>query len=262
MKGVITLTITMLCGFYSLSMANIAIDDLYDIWSEDKVTFSKTIHNDDPNKTAYVKIELVEVKNPLSDNKTEKTLLPKEMSESLFVTPSRLIIPPGQSKNIRFYYPKGRNKDEVSYYRVNMTPVAPKKEDGFALSDKELADNDGISAGVGITIGFSSILAVQPQNAFYKTTVSQKDEAIYIYNNGNAVIETEVKAKCKTNDSLKTGGVTVNHSYCNQQGVFEQKYKVYPQKNRVIDTSFLKENIEIQVFENGKNTQKQRYFLA
>jgi len=262
MKRTMILATVVLFGFCSLSAGNIAIDDLYDIWSEDKVTFSKTIHNNDSNKTAYVKIELVEVKNPLSDNTTEKTLLPKEMSESLFVTPSRLIIPPGQSKHIRFYYPKGRNKDEVSYYRINMTPVAPKKEDGFLLSDKELADNDGIAAGVGITIGFSSILVVQPQNAFYKTSVSQKDGAVYVYNDGNAVIEVEAKAKCKAGNLPEAEGVTTRHSYCNQQGVYEQKYKVYPQKNRVIDTSFLKENIEIQVVENGKNTQKQRYLLG
>ncbi len=246
----------------SVAFASIDLNSLYDIWSEDKPMFSKTIYNNDSSKTAYVKIELLEVTNPLSENKVEKLLSSKEMAERLFVTPSRLIIPPGRSKNIRFYHPKGRSKDQISYYRVSIMPVLPKKEDGFAITDKELLADGEISAGVGIMIGFSSILVVQPQNAVYKTYVKSKEEALEIHNDGNALIEVVVKAKCKPKEERQKLSTDLKALYCDANDTFEQRYKIYPSTPKIIKTVPFANNVEIEVFENGKSTQKQKYSVV
>ncbi len=245
-----------------VASANIAVDSLYDIWSEDKLAFSKTIHNNDSSKTAYVKVELLEVKNPLSKDKVEKMLSSKEMSEGLFITPSRLIIPPGQSKNIRFYHPKGRSKDQISYYRVNMIPVLPKKEDGFEINDEEALSSGEISAGVGIMIGFSSILVVQPQNTNYQTSVKFKDKHIEIDNDGNALVEVGVKAKCKPKEELQKLSVDLKEQHCDDQNLFEQRYKVYPSNPKIIDTVPLADSVNVEVFENGKRAYSQSYSIV
>ncbi len=243
-----------------MAFANIAVDSLYDIWSEDKPAFSKTIHNNDSSKTAYVKVELLEVTNPLSKDKVEKILSSKEMSEGLFITPSRLIIPPAQSKNIRFYHPKGRSKDQISYYRVNMMPVLPKKEDGFEVTDKEVLADSEISAGVGIMIGFSSILVVQPKNTVYRTNVKLKEKRIEIHNNGNALIEVVVKAQCKPKEVLQKLSVDLKH--CDTHNVYEQTYRIYPSIPKMIDTEPFADSVEIEVFENGKSMRKKKYSVT
>lgn len=224
------------------SYAAIAVDSLYDVWSPEKASFVKTIYNDSNDKTAYVKLELSHVEIDAKGNKTEHLLNAKEMSQSVFMTPTRLIIPPKQSRYVRFRLPQGRSDQKAEMYKIAITPVTPEKGDGFGLSEKQLDEVKEISAGVTINIAYVSQLVVQPTSSTFNTQLFDQKDQVVIANYGNDLIKVEMQQSCKADADPKASGCT--------NGQKRQELRIMPNDRREIDKTHATE-ITFDIIENN-----------
>ncbi len=236
------LFVCLIMVFVSSLNANVAVDSLYDIWSPDKGSFVKTIYNDSDSKTAYVKLELSHVKIDAKGEKIERTLNAKEMSESVFMTPTRLIIPPKQSRYIRFRLPQGRSQQKAELYKIAITPVTPEKGDGFGLSEKQLEEVREISAGVTINIAYVSQLVVQPASSTFNTRIFDQKKHVVVANYGNDLIKVEMQQSCKAGIDPKISGCT--------NGQKRQEFRIMPSDRREISKEHATE-ITFDIIENN-----------
>ncbi len=238
----LSLFVCLIMVFIPSLNASIAVDSLYDVWSSDKDSFVKTIYNDSSDKTAYVKLELSYVDIDAVGNKNERLLNAKEMSQSVFMTPTRLIIPPKQSRYIRFRLPQGRSDQKAELYKIAITPVTPEKGDGFGLSNKQLEEVKEISAGVTINIAYVSQLVVKPTSSTFNTQIFDQEEHVVIANLGNDLIKVEMQQSCKVGADPKISGCT--------NGYKRQELRIMPNDRREISKAHATE-ITFDIIENN-----------
>ncbi|WP_193353199.1 hypothetical protein [Candidatus Regiella insecticola] len=164
---------------------------MYDMLMPGESTLTKRIYNSG-SSTAFVRVDILEI--TLGEKKNTETPIiqvknNKVNKETLIVTPQRLIIPPSGFQYVRLIFPGKRDRER--YYRVRFTPVLPKNNDGFNLTEKELKDYQStqeIKAGVNVMTGYGSALFVLPENPRFDTQVIKDKHLITVKNNGNATV--------------------------------------------------------------------------
>ncbi|WP_339056896.1 hypothetical protein [Candidatus Regiella endosymbiont of Tuberolachnus salignus] len=194
MKKIIPLLFLLTSYFFSsLVTASPAINigSMYDMLMPGESTLTKRIYNSG-SSTAFVRVDILEI--TLGEKKNTETPIiqvknNKVNKETLIVTPQRLIIPPSGFQYVRLIFPGKRDKER--YYRVRFTPVLPKNNDGFNLTEKELKDyksTQEIKAGVNVMTGYGSALFVLPENPHFDTQFIKDKQLITVKNNGNATV--------------------------------------------------------------------------
>lgn len=127
-----------------------------------------TVFNPDKDNM-YVKVDIVEVKNPGSANE-ERAAITNPDDISLLITPNKMVVPPNTHKTIRLVNvkPPG-NTDRI--FRATITPVAGE------LTAKQ--------SGIKLLIAYGLLIIVQPENPAADLKVTRTGTTIHFKNTGN-----------------------------------------------------------------------------
>lgn len=106
----------------------------------------------------------------------------------LVASPGRMIVPAGGQQTSRIVYTGTRDRER--YYRVRFIPTEPNE------SEKKLAGDAPLSAGVKVLTGFGGIVTVRPTRAHYSTQLTPKGKDYEVRNNGNSTVIIENLQAC------------------------------------------------------------------
>ena len=127
-----------------------------------------TIYNPD-KENLYVKVELIEVKNPgLPDEERIPVTNPEEIS--LIITPNKLLIPPNSHKSIRLVNVKPPGEKE-RVFRATVTPVT--------------GEYTATQSGIKLMIAYGLLIFVQPENPKPELIVTRTGTKFHVKNIGN-----------------------------------------------------------------------------
>jgi P pilus assembly chaperone PapD len=146
----------------------------------------------DGSQRAYVAVDPAEIVHPGLPNEKRVTE-PDPEKRGLLVTPSRIILEPGQRRMVRLVVLGNRKTERI--YRVKIHPVlAP-----LGLDEKQNAPkNSGV--GIRILTGYDMLVIVRPLNPVAKVTARRKGGDLVFNNAGN------------------TNALLVNGTQCNASG--------------------------------------------
>lgn len=139
-----------------------------------------TVFNDDPNENAFVEITVHEVVNPGTDAE-DRVLLDDPQAASLLVTPTRMVIAPGASTQVRLVN-LNENNSEDKVYRVTFTPVLP------PLTDERSA--------VRIVVAYQALVFVPPARPESNLSWDRTGDSITFANSGNSYVRLESGQIC------------------------------------------------------------------
>lgn len=227
-------SISLTLGFFNISKASISVNSIYDIWEANQEVLNKTVKNTG-DKTAFVKVSLIKVENPFSQNPIEIELSIKDMAESVLVTPTRLIIPPNREADIRLYFPHGRKNSQDTYYRVAFIPVSNPQKEGFEVKETQ---KDEVSIGAQLTLSIVTALVIRPVKVSHDLKSNQENNLITLENKGNSLNLVNVVGRKKDAQN-------------NEYGI-----RIHAEQSQTIDlTEFDTNNIKITYQTNSdKNT--------
>ncbi|KHA57716.1 hypothetical protein NM74_04845 [Aeromonas hydrophila] len=203
--------------------ASIDIGEMIDFLGKDKATLQKKIYNRDDD-TAFVQVEVVEVfidkgkefEPPAGDN-------PELRENTLIASPARLIIPSNSFQMSRIVFSGVRDRER--YFRVRYVPVIPNEQNSFGLSPEQIKKNndDMLSAGMSVSIGYGTLVIVSPASPYYDTRIEEAGSEFRIVNNGNATATLRYTNTCvKKKDDCRGFGEGVN-VFPGQTRSFERK---------------------------------------
>ena len=139
-------------------------------------------------KTAYVKAQLYELKNPGTSKQVEIKESPEDpIGFGLVASPMKMIIPVNQSRKVRLL-PLAKNLSSERVYMLNVTPV----EGELKLVGSK--DNKSIHAGIRITVAYAVRTVLLPKNPKVLINISSNSslnsknsskQQIWLKNNGN-----------------------------------------------------------------------------
>jgi P pilus assembly chaperone PapD len=137
------------------------------------------VWNNGPDRS-YVAIEPAEVVNPGTPAESRRTD-PDPEKLGILVSPSRMILDPGQRKLVRIaeIAPPG---DSERVYRVTVKPVA-----GPIAADQ---------SGLKILIGYDVLVLVRPAQPKASIAATRSGETVTFRNDGNVSVELEEGRQC------------------------------------------------------------------
>ena len=156
-----------------------AIDRLWVDLDSNKVARSDLVIRNEGKDRYYVTVTPSEVVDPGGPNENRVEIANPEKL-GLLVTPSRIIIDPGQMRAIRIVsLNAGLTKDRV--YRVNITPQ---------IGDLSASSTGGEDHGVAIKMltAFDALVTVRPADATEQLTATRQGGALVLANAGNSNI--------------------------------------------------------------------------
>lgn len=180
-------TVVLLC-LSSSALASMVIDRSI-LYFDDKSPNRQDVEVSNPdNEILYVKVEVLEVINPGTDN--EQRILVKNPKKSQFiVTPNKLVIKPGKKKTVRLLnLDKAPQKDRI--FRINLKPVTP-----------PLAPTE---TGVKVIVGYQLLAIVQPPQAKPDLTVNRTGQTITFSNKGLTNVLLRAGRQCPPGVELST----------------------------------------------------------
>lgn len=137
------------------------------------------VWNDSPER-AYVAVEPAEIVNP-GQSSEKRTQEPDPEKRGLLVSPTRLILEPGQRKLVRLAILSGP-ADQERVYRVAVKPVA-----GELTSDQ---------SGLKILVGYDVLVLVRPANPEPRLVAQRSGNMLTFQNQGNASLELVDGRQC------------------------------------------------------------------
>lgn len=174
---------------------------LYDYLAPEQVTFTKRIRNLGTT-TAFVKVEVAEILYNAGDTPREQAF--EGLDRPLVASPTRLIIPPGGSRELRVVYRQGREVER--YFRLRFVPAIPAVEEAMNLSREEQDDYQNvIAAGVKVLKAIGGVILVSPQPAHFRTDIDQEENTVRLTNNGNTTVVLEDLAQCTADGACEQG---------------------------------------------------------
>ena len=137
------------------------------------------VWNNSPER-AYVAVEPSEIANPGRPDEMRRTE-PDPERRGLLVSPSRMILEPGQRKLVRFAA-MGPPADRERVYRVTVKPVA-----GQLISD---------DSGLKLLVGYDVLVLARPREVRPILVASRSSNRLTIRNDGNASVELVDGKQC------------------------------------------------------------------
>lgn len=140
-------------------------------------------------ETLYVKVEVSEIFK--AGTAAEERRVPREAEDiALLATPNKLVIAPGQQKNVRLVNLAGHGAEE-RVYRVNVTPVVGKVE----------VPEGATGMQVKVLVAYDLLAVVAPQKPQPALVAVREGKSIMFRNNGNTNIFLFNGAQCPTADA-------------------------------------------------------------
>lgn len=137
------------------------------------------IWNNSPERS-YVAVEPREIVNPGLPSQSERKD-PDPQKLGLLVSPSRMILEPGQRKLLRVAM-LSSDADKEHVYRVTVKPVVG----GIQSSD----------TGLKVVIGYDVLVLVRPAQPVPRVTAERKDRELTFSNSGNVSVEVVEGRQC------------------------------------------------------------------
>lgn len=137
------------------------------------------------NETAYVKVEVLRVTNPGTE---EEKRIPVADGDTIeFVaSPAKIAIPPGGRKQVRMVSLGDPGEEKV--YRINFTPVLPPLEE---------TETEGI--GVRIVVAYQVLALIHPAQPVESLVVKRDPISISFNNTGNSYVLISNVRQCDKN---------------------------------------------------------------
>jgi hypothetical protein len=178
---------------------------LFDYLLPQHATFTKRIRNLG-DLTAFVRVETAEIRYDEQGMAREVALTGD--TRDLIASPSRLIIPPGSSRDLRLVFRGARAQER--YFRLRFVPVVPHGDDPFGQPEQAQHDYlKAIEASVGVLKAVGGIVLISPKPSMFATLVQQQGASLSVSNNGNTTIVLEDLTPCQAN-ALCPQGRTVH----------------------------------------------------
>lgn len=137
------------------------------------------IWNNSPERT-YVAVEPREIVNPGLPSQSERKD-PDPQMLGLLVSPSRMILEPGQRKLLRMAM-LSSDADKEHVYRVTVKPVVG----GIESSD----------TGLKVVIGYDVLVLVRPAQPVSRVSAARKGRELTFSNSGNVSVEVVEGRQC------------------------------------------------------------------
>lgn len=252
---------------YKDCSGGVAVNGLFDYWHKDKdgkMQLTKTITNNSCEAALYYIVKIYRVENPFAkDGKKEKDILltPKEMTESILASKSRLVLAPKHKEAVNLYMPKGNKSDKLSFYRIDFQPVIPSKKYGFDIDEKT---EKKMQAQTSIGMGVATAVVVEPNHPDYTYSAVQKANELTLTNKGNALLLANLSGQCVAKKNVKdlkrskkddknkaptdkNKNNKVITIQCNDNGYATKQIKIYPQQQQMIDLSAYKDQVTLSM---------------
>lgn len=258
---------------YKDCSGGVAVNGLFDYWHKDqdgKMQLTKTITNNSCEAALYYIVKIYRVENPFAkDGKKEKDVLltPKEMTESILPSKSRLVLAPKHKEAVNLYMPKGNKSDKLSFYHIDFQPVIPSKKYGFDIDEKT---EKKMQAQTTIGMGVATAVVVEPSHPDYTYSAVQKANELTLTNKGNALLLANLSGQCVAEKNVKSSKGSKKDSknqaatdkttaaksqntknskvisiQCNDNGYATKQIKIYPQQQQIIDLSGYKDQVTL-----------------
>ena len=171
----------------------------------------KVINDSDDN--LYVKIDVMEVINPGTEQEERKPVTnPDDIK--LLVTPAKMVIPPKSSKLVRLLNLDDELKEE-KVYRINVTPIMPPLQE----ESKE--------SKVRVVIAYQVLVLVAPNKPHYLLETERKTDSLTVKNTGNSYVIITGGKQCPATETadIKCLDVATKRLYPGNTYQIEQSYK-------------------------------------
>jgi P pilus assembly chaperone PapD len=155
------------------------------------------------DETLYVEVEVLEVKNPGTDQETRTPIRDPRQIDFL-VTPNKFIIPPGVRKLVRFVNTGGLGETE-RIFRVNLKPVSPPME--------------ATQNAIRLVVGYQVLVLISPENPEPDLVAIRNGKKLTVANHGNRNVLFRNGVQCPTEADLdarnldRCDGVEVRRVY-------------------------------------------------
>lgn len=178
------------CVFSSTARAGITLDSMQAYLAPTRSTGELTVYNMSPT-TAYVRVDVIE----MTVAGDELSAVPGEPEKALLASPNRLIVPAGGRQVVRLITLGER--DHERYFRVRFVPVAPKKSDGFAISDEDESEaSKAMRAQLNIQVGYGARVVVASRSPTFATRIVPVDGGHVIHNDSDSTIYLAEHRSC------------------------------------------------------------------
>lgn len=168
---------------------------LFDYLLPQQVTFTKRIRNLG-DITAFVRVETAEIRYDERGETREVALTGSE--RELIASPSRMIIPPGSSRDVRVVFRGSRAQER--YFRLRFVPVVPHGDDPFGQPEQAQHDYlEAIKASVGVLKAVGGVVLISPEPSVFETRIQQQGASLSVRNNGNTTVVLEDLTPCQAN---------------------------------------------------------------
>lgn len=137
------------------------------------------------DEIAYVKVEVLKVNNPGTEQETRTPVTGEEDIEFI-ASPAKIAVPPGGRKQVRLVSLTEPGDEKV--YRINFTPVLPPLED---------TEKEGI--GVRIVIAYQVLALIHPAEPEEKLLIKRDPISISFDNQGNTYALISNVRQCDKN---------------------------------------------------------------
>ncbi len=145
--------------------------------------------------TAYVELQIYRLDNPGLPTQKFVTLEDNPLQLGLIATPSKLIVPAGQTRIVRALY-LGPPPTSDIVYQVVIKPVTGQLVALASPSSK-------VTTGVQMIIAYGVTLYMRPINLDYTITAVRKGTALTLTNKGNTTVVVGECQQCTDKDQKK-----------------------------------------------------------
>jgi P pilus assembly chaperone PapD len=178
-----------------------------------------SVKNTSEIENLYVNVELYKVEFP--GTKDENLIkVEGDIKRNFIVTPTKLVVPPGDRKLVRFLNISGL-ADIESVYRVNFTPVSKPQEVNY---DPIKIDGKEIRTGVQVVIAYQVLVLVSPKDPKVDLSVTREGQIVTLKNQGTTNVLLFDGKQCHP----------VNTSECQDLTSF----RIYPENTKSLELPY------------------------
>lgn len=214
-RQIILLTIL----FSNTSQAALVLDrSIVIMESTSKGRVDVAVINDSQIDKLYVSVELFNVESPGQDQKLEKA--DPSSKKEFIVSPSKLVVPPGERKLVRLLNLTGHN-DQERIYRVNFTPIVKPMELKAPVSDGTV---EIVQPGVQVVVAYQVLVIILPETPKHQIEVTREGKNAVFKNAGNANTLFFEGQQCNPDDKSECSKIP--------------GFRLYPGNNRTVELPY------------------------
>ena len=196
------------------------------------------VANIDNQNRAFVAVDVNQIINAGTD-KEKKIALTAKNNDILVVQPRKLILQPGQSKQVRFILRKTKIMREL-VFRAAFKPVSNQT---FKIN-KEISKEKVSRIGIGVVVAYGALIFVKPTNPIYTIETIKKEKSLEIKNNGNVNVFITRIVQCS------------NMGKKNEECSEIEGTRLYPKASLVFD---LASDLPVTIFYKAGDSNKTLY---